>query len=188
MFIHPRLSGAKRGGFTLVELVIVVTIIIALAGVVTPRLTRIAEKADYARAATELKSIKRAAEILYADTGFFPDLQLVGVDPGFNDPAMVPAAVRSDWRGPYLETWPVENPFGGGYRFEYRNRGDFNFDGVTGNEVYISIDGGVDDTSMQLIDEIIDDGNTATGMARRINARKLAFFIGEGPDLSLIHI
>jgi hypothetical protein len=129
-----------------------------------------------------MKNIKKAAEILYADVGFFPDDGALGADVGFNDPALVPAAQLTSWRGPYLDRFPADTPFGGQYEFEYQNRTAFNFDGVAGNEVFISVYGGMDTVTMQRIDEIIDDGVLTTGMAQQINSQRLALYIGEGPD------
>lgn len=169
----------SRSGFSLIELAIVMAIIIALAGIVTPRLSGFADKADYARAGTDMKGIKKALQLLYLDVGYYPPDQNRGIDPGLNDPARVPSAQRADWKGPYLETWTGENPWGGSYDYEYWNEPAFDFDGVAGNEVFISVRGGLDTTMAQRLDEIIDDGDTSTGMARSMRGTFL-LFVGEG--------
>lgn len=180
MSLHPLNRAVPRSGFTLVELVIVVTIIIALAGIVTPRLTSVSEKAKFARAASEMRGIKTALDMLYADIGFYPDDVGEG-DPGLSDPTAVPADRLDDWRGPYLDTWPTENPWGGTYEYEYWTSSTFNFDGTAGNEVFVRIRSGMDTATMTRLDGIIDDGDTTTGLAQ-ISGNGLLLYIGEGPD------
>ncbi|MEM8710434.1 MAG: type II secretion system protein GspG [Planctomycetota bacterium] len=170
---------SPRSGFTLIELVTVVTIVIILAGVVVPRVSGFSDKAKYAKAANDMKSIKRALEYLYQDVGYFPADAGNGIDPGLNDASRVPAARRGDWRGPYIEAWPEVNPWGGAYRYRHRTVSYFDFDGVGGNEVEVVIRDNLSTDIHLAIDEIIDDGSLSTGMARTENGF-YRLYVGEG--------
>ena len=65
----------SRKGFTLIELVIVVSILAILAGVMVPRLAGRAAKARDARRLADIRAISTAITAFYADTGGYPDFQ-----------------------------------------------------------------------------------------------------------------
>ena len=168
-------------GFTLIELVVVLTIILILAGVVAPRVANWGERACFAQAATDMRSINRALDYMYTDVGFYPSEVGNGVEPGLLTRTRVPNARRDDWNGPYIERWPDENPFGGTYDYDYTNYNALNFDGSRGNEVLITMQGGYTTEQAQEVDEILDDGNTGTGSVR-IRGNALVLYVGEGPS------
>ncbi|MEL6431847.1 MAG: type II secretion system protein GspG, partial [Planctomycetota bacterium] len=165
--MHRPTPRSRTAAFTLIEIVIAVTIIIILAGLVAPRISNWSEEARRGRAATEMKSVKRALEYMYQDLGVFPADVSRTVDPGLVDPARVPTAQRPNWRGPYLDRWPEEGPMGGAYDYEYTNMSDFNFDGTSGNEVVLSLREGTSTEQAQAIDDAIDDGDLNSGMVRQ---------------------
>lgn len=180
MKIHPALKSIHRAGFTLVELVVVVTILIIIAGLAVPRVGSWTDKAKLARAENDLKAIRRSLEYMYQDMGVYPRDASPGVDPGLVSNALVPASRRADWSGPYLEVWPAENPWGGSYDYEYWNYSAFNMDGTAGNEVLISLRSGLTASICQDLDEMMDDGNGSTGMVRHNNSSWLGFYVSEG--------
>lgn len=108
----------EEKGFTLVELITVVAIIAILGAVVAPNIIKAIEGSRVVAAISDVKIIKNAALAYYADTGQWPrspengsnsDLGfLVDPDPGVNG-----------WNGPYLESWPPKNPWGGVYSLSY---------------------------------------------------------------------
>lgn len=170
-----------RSGFTLVELITVVTILVILAGVVVPRVSSAVDRSKIARGASDMKGIKKALLLLQQDLGRFPTTTGESVDPGLIDNSRVPASRISDWRGPYLEIWPENTPWGGNYDYGHGNMPEFNFDGTAGNEAAATLMD-LDSATATAIDEIIDDGNTSTGLALfRAGGRYYSLYVGEGP-------
>ncbi|OQX54091.1 MAG: hypothetical protein B5M48_01665 [Candidatus Omnitrophica bacterium 4484_213] len=71
-------------GFTLIELIVVITIIGILAAIIAPNAFRAIEKAKIDACISDIKSIRTAAYAFYADTGVLPYTKLGGwgEDPG----------------------------------------------------------------------------------------------------------
>lgn len=69
MFLSFRRKPKKRKGFTLVELLIVVAIVLILAAVLLPRFLNYTERAREARAAADIRTIKSIVEIYASDEG-----------------------------------------------------------------------------------------------------------------------
>ncbi len=65
-----RLKG--NGGFTLIEIVIVLAIIAILAGILTPTLTRYVGDSRIRKAEADVQSIAAAIGLMYGDTGLWP--------------------------------------------------------------------------------------------------------------------
>jgi prepilin-type N-terminal cleavage/methylation domain-containing protein len=62
----------KRRGFTLIELVVVVAIILLLASTLAPKLRREVAKARDAKAVAALGTVRTATSVLYSDKGSVP--------------------------------------------------------------------------------------------------------------------
>ncbi|NMB35758.1 MAG: prepilin-type N-terminal cleavage/methylation domain-containing protein [Firmicutes bacterium] len=101
----------EEEGFTLVELITVVAIIAILGAVVTPNILKAIENSRVVAVVSDIKTIKNAALAYYADTGRWPE-NSSGDDPGFLNNQGSPV---EGWNGPYLESWPQKNPWGGVY-------------------------------------------------------------------------
>ncbi|MBI3333323.1 MAG: type II secretion system major pseudopilin GspG [Candidatus Omnitrophica bacterium] len=102
-----------RSGFTLVELLIVVTILGILVAMVVPRLAGRTEQARRARAESDVKgSIPLALDLFEVDTGGYPTaeegLGILRTAP--------PDASARNWHGPYLKQEPMD-PWGHPYRY-----------------------------------------------------------------------
>ena len=106
----------KYKGFTLIELMLVVIIISALAAMVLPRLAGRSEQARVAAATADVQSnIATALKLYELDNGKFPSTS-EGLAALQNKPA---AAVN--WNGPYVEKAAID-PWGRPY--EYKSPGE----------------------------------------------------------------
>lgn len=102
MKIHPRLHAKPRAGFSLVELVVTMTVIAILAGVISSRFGNVSERAHVSKIVQTARTVQKACEMYAADTGEVPREAggngrtgatwfRLSTDPG------VPG-----WNGPYL--------------------------------------------------------------------------------------
>ena len=102
-----------RRAFTLVELMLVVTIIGILAALVIPRIAGRSEQARLTAAQADINGgIKTALDAFEVDNGFYPkSLQDLLQQPGN----------AKNWHGPYLEKLPVD-PWNNPYIYVYPGR------------------------------------------------------------------
>ncbi|MFC1497283.1 type II secretion system major pseudopilin GspG [Verrucomicrobiota bacterium] len=102
----------RESAFTLIELMVVVIIIAALAGMVLPRLWTRGDDAKMKIAEGEIAGIKTALKCYYLDNGKFPTK-----DEGLNALMRKPPSAK-DWKGPYLESEPFD-PWDRPYQYTY---------------------------------------------------------------------
>jgi general secretion pathway protein G len=105
----------KRGGFSLIELIIVIALIAILAGAMVPLFRTSRLEAQQAKVAAELDALKSAAMMFHNDTGAWPP---GAAAPGRQDGSGFitntnPAT--ANWNGPYLDAWRAD-PWGNNYR------------------------------------------------------------------------
>lgn len=109
----------SRGGFTLIELMIVVAILGLLAYVLVPRIMERPEEARRIRAQVDIKTIESALKLYKVDTGTYPTTEQ-GLSALIKKPDQDP--VPKNWReGGYLEGSAVKDPWGN--PFEYLSPG-----------------------------------------------------------------
>lgn len=173
---------SRRAGFSLIELIVVMVIIAILAGVVVPRIIGRADDARLSRTLNDIQAIRKAAELIYVDLERFPADGMAERDPGFANINQVPTDLHSQWRGPYLDRWPLDNVLGGHFDWEYRSQSQFNFDGQGGNEAWLRVVGVTDTFWLDIIDEKLDDGDRNTGQTRHNGVDQIWFYVGEGPS------
>ncbi len=174
-------NGKSVKGFSLIELVIVVSVLSILAAIVAPQVTKLVEKSKISRLENELKSFKTAVTALYSDLGVFPREVANNVDPKFMTKTGIPAAYATKWEGPYMERWPTSHPWGGTYDYQYGAYTAFNLDGTAGNEVYMIARNSFTRAILERVDRELDDGKRNAGMIRHNNSTTLYYYCGEGP-------
>ena len=102
----------RESAFTLIELMVVVIIIAALAGMVLPRIWTRGDDAKINISKGEMAGMATALKCYYLDNGKFPTK-----DEGLNALMNRPASAK-DWKGPYLESKPFD-PWGRPYQYTY---------------------------------------------------------------------
>ena len=100
----------RRRAFTLVELMLVVTIIGILAALVIPRIMGRSEQARVTAVHADINGgIKSALDAFEVDNGFYPK--------SLQDLIQQPTTAKN-WHGPYLDKLPVD-PWGNPYVYYY---------------------------------------------------------------------
>lgn len=107
-----RLARARKGAFTLIELLLVLVILGILAAIVVPKMAGRSEQARVAAAKTQIGSFKTALEAFEVDNGYYPKGK-AGLQDLVKQPNNTP-----NWHGPYLESIP-EDPWHNAYIYEY---------------------------------------------------------------------
>ncbi|HAS81189.1 MAG TPA: type II secretion system protein GspG [Verrucomicrobia bacterium] len=101
-----------RGGFTLIELMIVVIIMAALAGMVLPRLMDRADDMKSGPALAGIESITTGLKLYKLDVGRYPKSE-----EGLAALMVQPGSAGKGWKGPYLEREP-KDPWGRLYQYQ----------------------------------------------------------------------
>lgn len=117
--IHPKKNPAnrtRRRAFTLVELLLVLTILAILAGIVLPKMTGRTQQARVTRAQTEIATFGTALGAFEVDNGFYPKGRN-GLEALVQKPSNA-----QNWHGPYLENTTVVpvDPWGNAYLYRAR--------------------------------------------------------------------
>lgn len=111
-----RLPGSGDAGFTLVELLVVMVILVLLASLVTPRILQYVGSSRTKAAQVQIESFATALELFKLDIDRYPTT-------GEGLSALVkPIAGATGWNGPYLKNGILPlDPWGGAY--VYRSPG-----------------------------------------------------------------
>jgi general secretion pathway protein G len=135
-------SAAQNGGFTLVEMLVVLTIIALILGLVGPRVLNYLGESRTKTAKLQIESFGSALDLFFLDTGRYPTSS-----EGLNSLVQRPAGVQV-WNGPYVKGGRVPpDPWGNAYEYrspverapyEIMSYGSDGHEGGTGNAADIS--------------------------------------------------
>jgi len=105
----------RHGGFTLVELLLVLVILATLAAIVVPKFAGRGEQARQTAAQAQLANFETALDAFEVDNGYYPQ----GDDGLFE--LVFDSGNAPNWHGPYLKEIP-DDPWGFPYIYEYPGR------------------------------------------------------------------
>ena len=114
--MSPRHDRRSSAGFTLIELIVVIAIIAALASVIAPSIFRNASDAKSTAARSQIEIFALALNAYRLDNDAFPSSEQ-GLAALQAAPTGEPAAPRN-WRGPYLKKAVPLDPWGQPYHYE----------------------------------------------------------------------
>jgi general secretion pathway protein G len=91
-------NSSRQRGSTLVELLLVLTILAILAALVLPNIARRGDQAREAAAKADIASLTTAIDMFEVDNGGYPR-----GDKGLESLMIKPREAQNTWRGPYLK-------------------------------------------------------------------------------------
>jgi general secretion pathway protein G len=110
--IRSRSRNDGERGFTLVEILVVITIIALIMSLVGPRVLNYLTESKVKAARIQMQSFSSALDLLYLDTGRYPSsAEGLAV-------LVKPTSAMANWNGPYLKGGNVPNdPWGKPYLY-----------------------------------------------------------------------
>ena len=110
---------APRAGFTLIEMLVVLAILVLLMSMVGPRILGSRKKADISAAKSQIGMLHASLETYAVDMKEFPT-----TDQGLKALVAAPSAKGNDkdskWDGPYISKAPIpKDPWGHEYQYEF---------------------------------------------------------------------
>jgi general secretion pathway protein G len=112
--MENRMNGARQRAFTLVELLLVLSILALLAGLVLPKLTGVGEKAKVKATIGQIGAFKTALDLFEAEVGQYPPSSS-----GLNDLVNKPRYAKEWHQG--LDKVPLD-PWGNPYIYVFPGR------------------------------------------------------------------
>src|SRR3954467_4849522 len=115
---RKRKAAAGERGFTLVELLVVITIIALIMGIVGPRVLNYLTESKAKAAKIQIESFASALDLFFLDTGRYPSgseglaalVQRPGSIPAWNGPYLKGGLVPADpWGNPYIYRAPGQH-------------------------------------------------------------------------------
>ncbi|WP_010582265.1 type II secretion system major pseudopilin GspG [Schlesneria paludicola] len=115
---RQRTPQPQRRGFTLVEMLVVLAILVLLISMVGPRILGSKQKADISAAKTQMGMLFSALETYVVDMADYPDSDK-GLNALLEDPSE-DEEKKSKWGGPYIKKSQIpKDPWGNDYQYEY---------------------------------------------------------------------
>jgi general secretion pathway protein G len=110
-----KLFRTNQRGFTLIELMVVITILALLGGIVMPRVIGRLRQARPQKAAIDIKQIGLALDMYAADNGMYPTTEQ-GLDALVTKPTSQPEPLN--WVESYVDPTKFLDPWGNPYVYE----------------------------------------------------------------------
>ena len=110
--LHPAPNRRGSGGFTLIELMVVLVIMGVLAALIVPNIIGRTDEARQTAAKTDISTIMQALKLYKLDNGVYPT-QEQGLQALLTKPSTAP--VPGNWK-PYLDKLP-NDPWGRAYQY-----------------------------------------------------------------------
>ena len=144
----------RRGGFTILELLIVIGIILAIGGIVTVNLMGMSDKADTNLTKVKIQNVGRALDNFKLDMKRYPT-QEEGITVLW-DKEVLEDDDTAKWQGPYLDEPAPKDTWG----FEWVYRSPSDVEGVAYDLISVGPDGeeGTDDDLSNLEGRVGADG------------------------------
>ena len=114
--LRTKRRSRRREGFTLMELLLVMAILVILLGLVAPRFLGTQQKANINAAKSQIGLFKSPLEMYALDLNNYPATEF-----GLQSLAEAPADMENPnrWKGPYLDSHIPKDPWGNDYQYEY---------------------------------------------------------------------
>ena len=100
----------KAGGFTLVELLVVIVVLAVLAAIVLPKFMDSGNRSKESALKSDLTLLRNAITTFKTDTGLNPillsDLSATSAPAQGNNGTSDVALIAANWHGPYVQTMP----------------------------------------------------------------------------------
>ena len=110
---HPCRTRRLRTGFTLIEVMVVLVILVLIAGLVAPRVMNQVDLANVRAAEVQVKNLRAGLQAFRLDVGRYPT-----TTEGLAALMSPPPEVADYWHGPYLDDELPSDPWRTPYRYE----------------------------------------------------------------------
>ena len=139
---YGRLRKNRERGFTLVEMLVVITIIALIMSLVGPRVLNYLSESKVKAAKIQIQSFSSSLDLFYLDTGRYPTsaeglnalVTPTGAIQGWNGPYLKGGVVPKDpWGNPYVYRSPAERS-----KYQIMSYGSDGQDGGTGTAADIT--------------------------------------------------
>lgn len=159
MAFQKKTKRNENRGFTILEIMVVVTIIGLIASIAIPAYSKSRQSSIVARTANDFRQFADKFQIESLSSGDWPADGL---------PATIPLGMEVELHD---GNWGAETAIGGYWDWDYSTYG------VT---AAVSIDQpAVDEETMAQIDALIDDGNLSTGQLRLLSSSHFSYILAE---------